>query len=189
MHARREVGRRDALPAGNADLPGNGALSALGAIRTINAGPFVDGKTQAVSGDTFYAVIEFSTPQRGEALLDTATGRSRVRSTSRTSRHCRARRCGRSGASARTSRRIWKGGKCSNTGAQVHGCTSARVHESSHREPRHGARTETSTRSRSRRGASGPRLRARICSQRKQARQAGFGVVAERSVRGAVAAK
>ena len=43
---------------GNADLPGNGAPSALGAIRTINVGPFVDGKTQAMSGDTFYAVIE-----------------------------------------------------------------------------------------------------------------------------------
>jgi acyl-homoserine-lactone acylase len=54
---------------GHADVPGNGAPSALGAIRTINVGPFVDGKTQAVSGDTFYAVIEFSTPQRGEALL------------------------------------------------------------------------------------------------------------------------
>lgn len=54
---------------GSADLPGNGAPSALGAIRTINVGPFVDGKTQAISGDTFYAVIEYSTPQRGEALL------------------------------------------------------------------------------------------------------------------------
>jgi acyl-homoserine-lactone acylase len=54
---------------GNADLPGNGAPSALGAIRTINVGPFVNGKTQAVSGDTFFAVIEFSTPQRAEALL------------------------------------------------------------------------------------------------------------------------
>jgi len=54
---------------GNADLPGNGAPSFLGAIRTINVGPFADGKTQAVSGDTFYAVIEYSTPQRGEALL------------------------------------------------------------------------------------------------------------------------
>ena len=54
---------------GNADYPGNGAPSALGAIRTINVGPFVDGKTQAISGDTFYAVIEFSSPQRGEALL------------------------------------------------------------------------------------------------------------------------
>jgi acyl-homoserine-lactone acylase len=54
---------------GNADLPGNGAPSSLGAIRTINVGPFVNGKTEAVSGDTFFAVIEFSTPQRGEALL------------------------------------------------------------------------------------------------------------------------
>jgi acyl-homoserine-lactone acylase len=54
---------------GNVDVPGNGAPSALGAIRTINVGPFVNGKTEAVSGDTFYAVIEFSTPQRGEALL------------------------------------------------------------------------------------------------------------------------
>ena len=54
---------------GNADLPGNGAPSSLGAIRTINVGPFVNGKTEAVAGDTFFAVIEFSTPQRGEALL------------------------------------------------------------------------------------------------------------------------
>jgi acyl-homoserine-lactone acylase len=54
---------------GNADLPGNGAPSALGAIRTINVGPFVNGKTEAISGDTFFAVIEFSTPQRAEALL------------------------------------------------------------------------------------------------------------------------
>ena len=54
---------------GKADVPGNGAPSSLGAIRTINVGPFVNGKTEAVSGDTFYAVIEFSTPQRGEALL------------------------------------------------------------------------------------------------------------------------
>jgi acyl-homoserine-lactone acylase len=54
---------------GNADLPGNGAPSQLGAIRTINVGPFVNGKTEAISGDTFFAVIEFSTPQRAEALL------------------------------------------------------------------------------------------------------------------------
>ena len=54
---------------GKADVPGNGAPSSLGAIRTINVGPFVNGKTEAVSGDTFFAVIEFSTPQRGEALL------------------------------------------------------------------------------------------------------------------------
>jgi acyl-homoserine-lactone acylase len=54
---------------GDSDVPGNGAPSSLGAIRTINVGPFVNGKTEAISGDTFFAVIEFSTPQRAEALL------------------------------------------------------------------------------------------------------------------------
>ena len=33
-------------------------------------GPFKDGKVEAISGDTFYGVIEFSTPQRGEVLLN-----------------------------------------------------------------------------------------------------------------------
>jgi acyl-homoserine-lactone acylase len=55
---------------GNADLPGNGAPSPLGAIRTIGVSAFKDGKVEAVSGDTFYAVIEYSTPQRGEVLLN-----------------------------------------------------------------------------------------------------------------------
>jgi len=55
---------------GNADLPGNGAPSQLGAIRTIGTSPFKNGKVEAVSGDTFYAVIEFSTPQRAEVLLN-----------------------------------------------------------------------------------------------------------------------
>lgn len=55
---------------GNTDVPGNGAPSSLGAIRTINTSPFKDGKVEAVSGDTFYGVIEFSTPQRGEVLLN-----------------------------------------------------------------------------------------------------------------------
>jgi acyl-homoserine-lactone acylase len=55
---------------GNADLPGNGAPSPLGAIRTIGVSPFKDGKVEATSGDTFYAVIEFSVPQRAEALLN-----------------------------------------------------------------------------------------------------------------------
>jgi acyl-homoserine-lactone acylase len=54
---------------GNADLPGNGAPSAMGAIRTVNAGPFVDGKSTAIGGDTFFAVIEFSSPVRAEGLL------------------------------------------------------------------------------------------------------------------------
>ncbi len=55
---------------GNADVPGNGAPSPLGAIRTIGVSAFKDGKVEAVSGDTFYAVIEFSVPQRGEVLLN-----------------------------------------------------------------------------------------------------------------------
>lgn len=55
---------------GNTDVPGNGVPSALGAIRTINVSPFKDGKVEAISGDTFYGVIEFSTPQRGEVLLN-----------------------------------------------------------------------------------------------------------------------
>ena len=55
---------------GNADLPANGAPSQLGAIRTIGFSPFVNGKAEAVQGDTFYAVIEYSTPQRAEVLLN-----------------------------------------------------------------------------------------------------------------------
>lgn len=55
---------------GNTDVPGNGAPSQLGAIRTIGVSPFKDGKVEAVQGDTFYGVIEFSTPQRGEVLLN-----------------------------------------------------------------------------------------------------------------------
>ncbi|MSO60971.1 MAG: acylase [Acidobacteria bacterium] len=54
---------------GNTDLPGNGAPSQLGAIRTIGVSPFKDGKVEAVQGDTFYAVIEYSVPQRAEVLL------------------------------------------------------------------------------------------------------------------------
>jgi acyl-homoserine-lactone acylase len=59
------------LRRGAVDLPGNGLPGTLGAIRTINTGPFVRGKAEIVSGDTFYAVIEFSKtgPPIGEALL------------------------------------------------------------------------------------------------------------------------
>lgn len=55
---------------GNTDVPGNGAPSQLGAIRTIGVSPFKDGKVEAVQGDTFYAVIEYGTPQRAEVLLN-----------------------------------------------------------------------------------------------------------------------
>ena len=54
---------------GNVDLPGNGAPSELGAIRTVGLGPFKDGKAEGVRGDTYFAVIEFSTPVHAEALL------------------------------------------------------------------------------------------------------------------------
>ena len=51
------------------DLPGNGAPSTMGAIRTAAPGPFEDGTAQIESGDTFYFVVEFANPIRGEALL------------------------------------------------------------------------------------------------------------------------
>ena len=54
---------------GDLDVPGNGAPSALGAIRTVNFGPFVNGKTQGTNGDTYFAVIEFSNPVHAEGLL------------------------------------------------------------------------------------------------------------------------
>jgi acyl-homoserine-lactone acylase len=57
------------LRRGPSDLPGNGAPSVMGAIRTADFGRFVDGKTAISRGDTFYAVVEFSTPVHAEALL------------------------------------------------------------------------------------------------------------------------
>jgi acyl-homoserine-lactone acylase len=59
------------LRKGALDLPGNGIPGNLGGIRTAGVGPYVDGKAQIQSGDTFYAVIEFSKtgPPKGEALL------------------------------------------------------------------------------------------------------------------------
>jgi acyl-homoserine-lactone acylase len=54
---------------GSLDLPGNGAPTLMGAIRTVNPGPFANGKAQGVNGDTYFAVIEFSNPVRAEALL------------------------------------------------------------------------------------------------------------------------
>jgi acyl-homoserine-lactone acylase len=54
---------------GSVDLPGNGAPSLMGAIRTVNPGPFADGRASGVNGDTYFAVVEFSNPVRAEALL------------------------------------------------------------------------------------------------------------------------
>ena len=50
------------------DFPGNGVPSQLGGIRTVS-GPFVDGRASAGSGDTYFAVVEFSKPVRARALL------------------------------------------------------------------------------------------------------------------------
>ena len=57
------------LRRGSLDLPGNGAPSELGAIRTAGLSPFADGTAEIAGGDTFYAVVEFSDPVRGEALI------------------------------------------------------------------------------------------------------------------------
>lgn len=57
------------LRRGSLDLPGNGAPSRLGAIRTVDPGPFVNGKAEGVQGDSYFAVVEFSTPVRAEALI------------------------------------------------------------------------------------------------------------------------
>jgi acyl-homoserine-lactone acylase len=59
------------LRRGLTDLPGNGLPSILGAIRTANMGPILNGAAEIVGGDTFYAVLEFQKngPPIGEALL------------------------------------------------------------------------------------------------------------------------
>ena len=57
------------LRRGSLDLPANGAPSILGAVRTVNIGPFVKGKAQGIHGDSYQAVVEFSSPVRAEALL------------------------------------------------------------------------------------------------------------------------
>ena len=41
----------------------------MGAIRTFTFRNIVDGKAEISHGDTFYTVVEFSQPQRAEALL------------------------------------------------------------------------------------------------------------------------
>ena len=51
-------------------MPCAGAPGALGAIRTIGNGKFVDGVAEPVHGDTWFAVIEFEqSGAKAEALL------------------------------------------------------------------------------------------------------------------------
>ncbi len=57
------------LRRGTLDLPANGAPSELGAIRTSIPDPFEDDTAEIRHGDTFYAVVEYSSPMRGAALL------------------------------------------------------------------------------------------------------------------------
>ena len=47
----------------------NGAIQIEAPQGTVNPGPFVDGKAPGISGDTYFAVIEFSNPVHAEALL------------------------------------------------------------------------------------------------------------------------
>ena len=90
---------------GNVDLPGNGAPSALGAIRTVNAGPFVNGKAEGV------ARRHLSSPSSSSRRRSSRRGASQLRqlveeglaARRRPDARCsRARRCGRCGATART---------------------------------------------------------------------------------------
>jgi acyl-homoserine-lactone acylase len=54
---------------GDVDVPGNGAPSPMGAIRTVNITPFKNGTAEGNYGDSFYAIVEFSTPIHAEVLL------------------------------------------------------------------------------------------------------------------------
>lgn len=62
--------RRLSSTGGGENLPGNGAPGSLGAIRTIGNAAFVDGTTEPIHGDTWFAVMEFAqTGVQAEALL------------------------------------------------------------------------------------------------------------------------
>ncbi len=54
---------------GTLDVPGNGAPSPMGAIRTVNITPFKNGTAEGNYGDSFYAIVEFSVPQHAEVML------------------------------------------------------------------------------------------------------------------------
>ena len=57
------------LRVGEHDVPGNGGPGELGVFRVVAYQPGKDGKAQAVHGDSYVAVVEFSDPLRAEALL------------------------------------------------------------------------------------------------------------------------
>ena len=96
---------------GNVDLPGNGAPSPMGAIRTISVGPFVNGKSRPDRGDTFFAVIEFFNTGARRGLLSygnwSKTGSPHVEDQMQAD--VAKRRCGRSGGTAKRSKPTSKG--------------------------------------------------------------------------------
>ena len=51
------------------DLPANGGRNPLGVFRVLDYEPDEDGKFKVISGDTYVAAIEFSTPLRARTLL------------------------------------------------------------------------------------------------------------------------
>ena len=81
--AARAVGRRVAVPPRQRRSAWQRRAVALGAIRTVDPGPLVNGKAEGVRGDTYFAVIEFSTPVHAEALLTYGNWSKRARRTSR----------------------------------------------------------------------------------------------------------
>ncbi len=57
------------LRRGSTDLPGNGASGSLGAFRVLSFGPADQAKRAALSGDTFVACVEFSSPPHAQVLM------------------------------------------------------------------------------------------------------------------------
>jgi acyl-homoserine-lactone acylase len=55
--------------AGGVDLPANGGPGSLGVFRTLNFRRAPDGRFAARHGDSYVAMVEFSTPIRARALL------------------------------------------------------------------------------------------------------------------------
>lgn len=53
---------------GNLDLPANGGAGYQGIFRVVNFAPADNGRFQAVSGDSYVAAVEFSTPVKAMAL-------------------------------------------------------------------------------------------------------------------------
>lgn len=62
-------GEVNRLGNGALSFPGNGGPALLGIFRVIEYGPSGSNRFQAVSGDSFVAVVEFSTPVKAQVLV------------------------------------------------------------------------------------------------------------------------